>query len=790
MKRVLLIILSILMMFSSVSLLACQASNDPEQPQEQPDTPETPEEPDIPETPEEPGEPATPMIDIIKDGKTNFRIVRSDLAMSTDPRRVLAAQLKKSIVDATGCNIEITTDWTPDDDGEAYEIVVGQCDRAVCELTPEDLARDEFIIRLEGNKILIDGNTEAALRAAIDYFVKTYLGYNEETQTYSKTDLSIPAELNLKQAFEYPLEVYLIHDIRGINGQTNNEDYNDIVRFYTTLQGRLNKDAKENRFYVYQMFDSTDRFWLNYISGEGKMLEGSQTIDLKTWSDLWDAFSSYILEAGIVVWDPNVPATSNVASTICSVEGYLPVRYDTDANSLYTWLCNKDVEVKMDLCNMFTGKKGTTIADTDIPSTGSIKCDPYLWALEKYGDRVNPEMVAYTLDGASQVASNIIYQRAAVPTTPDSNQLYSHDYYIYNECFFVDLTCKTDEAPCDDPNQPIGTDAKTLGTILGYFQNRNNGKFGKLMGFPPWYMKYTVFNNWGSSGEVALEWAFVAFITGYDFIKEADAWNPSWMTNASVYCQYEMTTETFENNDAPLDEEFDENVRYFTMYIGDYDSSAWLKLMIPDCFQSGMRGQMPMMWAFNPNLSDRVPMIFDYIYENKTENDYFVTGDSGAGYVFPSRLEDLDKWVEYNQPYLSKFDMDIVGFIIDDRKLSLASMEAYAQIAPLGGFVNTGDYLTVLNGETVFLRMWGSVQSVHNTNETREQMYQELCNSGTNFAAYRTIRQYTPDLVGFVNDFIEYANAKNDGYTYKYVDMYTLFDLILQSGQGKYVYSE
>ena len=211
-------------------------------------------------------------------------------------------------------------------------------------------------------------------------------------------------------------------------------------------------------------------------------------------------------------------------------------------------------------------------------------------------------------------------------------------------------------------------------------------------------------------------------------------------------------------------------------------------MMVPDCFESKQRGQIPMMWAFNPNLSDRVPMIFDYIYENKTENDYFITGDSGAGYVFPSRLADLQKWVDYNQPYLEKFDMDIVGFIIDDKPLSLAAMEAYAQITPLGGFVNTGDYLTILNDETVFLRMWGAMQS--NDDGLREGMYNELKNSRTNFAAYRTIRQQTPSLVSCVKDFISYAEAKRDGYTYQYVDMYTLFDLILQSGQGKHVYSE
>ena len=134
--------------------------------------------------------------------------------------------------------------------------------------------------------------------------------------------------------------------------------------------------------------------------------------------------------------------------------------------------------------------------------------------------------------------------------------------------------------------------------------------------------------------------------------------------------------------------------------------------------------------------------------------------------------------------------MDIVGFIIDDKPLSLASMEAYAEIAPLGGFVNTGDHLTILNDETVFLRMWGSIQPVHNTDDTRAGMYQELVGNGNNFAAFRTIRQSTTDLVGFVNDFLAYAKNKNSHKEYQYVDMYTLFDLILQSGQGKHIYSE
>ena len=89
MKKTLLIILAILMMLSSISLFACQKPDDTQQPSDQPDIPNTPEEPADPEEPE------PVWVDIIKDGKTEFRIVRSDLATGEDPRRVSAAQLKR-----------------------------------------------------------------------------------------------------------------------------------------------------------------------------------------------------------------------------------------------------------------------------------------------------------------------------------------------------------------------------------------------------------------------------------------------------------------------------------------------------------------------------------------------------------------------------------------------------------------------------------------------------------------------------------------------------------------------
>ena len=50
--------------------------------------------------------------------------------------------------------------------------------------------------------------------------------------------------------------------------------------------------------------------------------------------------------------------------------------------------------------------------------------------------------------------------------------------------------------------------------------------------------------------------------------------------------------------------------------MGDYDSSAWLKTHVANYWQDTARGTLPLNWGFNPNLSDRVPMVWDYVMEN------------------------------------------------------------------------------------------------------------------------------------------------------------------------------
>ncbi len=738
------------------------------------------------ETPQEqPPQPEMPMVDIITGGATEYAIVRPTDSISSDPDVKAAVRLRAALKEATGCNLQIKEDYKKDDASENYEILLGRTNRPETAQLPETLEPTEYVILFTGKKILIDAGSELAMDYAVTSFLTAYLGYDEATGKYAKSDLAIPEKLNLKATCEDAKIVYLIGDIRHLGNGGDNPLYLDIVRLITCLQGRVNKNADTDNIYIYQLSDDTDKFWLDYISEEGKLLSAYYPMELMNWGEVWRVFGDTIKETGIVLWDPEVPSTANVAATICSVEGYLPVCCREEDGSLYEFLIAQGVPVKMTLVDKFTGEG--KIPDTNIDSTGSIKCDPYIWAYEFYIDKCNPNMLAYTLDGASAVPGNHIYETAE-STGPQYNQLYSHDYLISNECFFIDLTCIDFEKPCDDPDQPMGTDAKTLHKILKHYYDANNGKMTKLMGFPPWYMKYTTFRDHGSVVATTLEWEFVEVLSQYNFIKEADAAHPAWMTNGSVYCNYKPTVDYF--NYAPAEElEFEGNVRYFTIYMGDYDSSAWLKKWVPTFFDDDRRGDLPLMWSFNPNLADRVPMVFDYVYEHATPNDYFVTGDSGAGYVIPSLLPDLDIWVDFNEPYLDKFDMDIVGFIINgNNKMTNEIFAAYAKIAPVGSFHNdSSQKLTIYDGETVYMHLMNGIDPSDQENAVKS-MYQYATATGNNFSAYRTICKSPTEVFNCVEAFIEYANAKNDGYTYQYVDPYTLFDLVLQSGQGDYIY--
>lgn len=571
----------------------------------------------------------------------------------------------------------------------------------------------------------------------------------------------------------------------------------DTARLVCSLQGLINRDFGKNQIAVYINYEDADNFWYQQMKAGGGILSGFSVVTISSFTKFVEVFKNQLISCGMVTWDPDVAATANAAATICGLDGYLPVKYDDNDSGLMTMLKDLGVKVKLNLKGRFTGKG--IINGTKIASTGSKKCDTYLWLMDKYLSRCSKEMIAYMPDGAGCVSTNIIYQKDSDAGSAYGNNILDHDYLIANRSFFFDLSPVGTEVPCDDKTQIIGTDVKTLRKILQAQYNRNGGKFSKVIGFPPWWIKYTSHNSWGSLAATVVEWMFTDIVTQYNLAKEADAAHPCCTANASLYEKISLKS-SFKNTNrkSSITEKFNKNTVYLLYYMGDYDSSAWLKKWVPVIWQDSGKGQAPMMWSFNPNLSDRVPMVFNYIYSNMDNMDYFVSGDSGPGYIIPGGLynslcperpnPDGDKaWVDFSKPYMKRFDMDIVGFIINGNyKMNTTIMKMYNQFAPVGSFHNDPSKpLYVVNG-TPYVYLKNGVGNPGSYTDSAAGMYDYIKNTmhGLNFGAFRTVC-WTPSQINQLSKaFLSYAKTKDPNTTYKFVDPYTYFAMIKQSGQG------
>ncbi|MCP4284032.1 MAG: hypothetical protein GY792_06230, partial [Gammaproteobacteria bacterium] len=185
-------------------------------------------------------------------------------------------------------------------------------------------------------------------------------------------------------------------------------DY-DTLTFLTTLQGIVNKNRPQLYLnHDHQRLDTpgVDAFWLEKYREADQpygWLAGTEIIELDTVSEVLDTFVDDV--QGLVLWDPAVPATLNVATTIAGVEN-LPV---LRAGSPIIPEVTNYLEIKKSLVDLFQ-PGAVTLPGSSTPSTGSPKADAYLWAKENYLDtgRANAYFLAYIEDGwpATRYAQN------------------------------------------------------------------------------------------------------------------------------------------------------------------------------------------------------------------------------------------------------------------------------------------------------------------------------------------------------------------------------------------------
>ena len=441
----------------------------------------------------------------------------------------------------------------------------------------------------------------------------------------------------------------------------------------------------------YTILTSADEEWLEYLRQPDQWLH---TATLHTFTDIAEAVDFYTsVFQGVVLYDPGVPATSNLASTAAGAESLLPVCYrPADPSSLYNRLVASGPKLKVlrNFVNVFNGS-----------ISGSSKCDVYIYGIKEY--------IASHMSDASYLGFYIDYFWTKVATSDYTlSTAPNHDFFVSKKAFFFDLDVWDDEAPNDDPSQPVGTDRNTMINMLqSAYQQTNGQSMIHIGGFTPWAFKYVGTHSQHNHGGVDTEWESVRVFTSFNAFVDADACCIGVMGNAAFYQHFPLPQQLIQNPKPTVAElkakgYIDNNGQvvpknYAMFYVGDYDSAAWLYSQFKGKWDDPNRGKVPLGWAIDPELAERFPVIFPYIYDTKSPLDYFVSGDSGGGYLNPTQLipprqvsnislSAAPVWRNWNIPLYQKFNMTFTGFVIQGRsgQMTEAAEDMYTHFSPDG----------------------------------------------------------------------------------------------------------
>lgn len=151
-----------------------------------------------------------------EDGEALYRIIRPDDA--TDSEIQNASKLKRALKELTGADFSITTDLLkPSEDVTVIsEILIGATNRTESIAASEGLTVNDYVVRVDGNKIVIAGGGEVMLSRAVEEFLSV-VGKENTFMIDKNTDIRRSVErgpylVALTNQGKSKLEVYDISD--------------------------------------------------------------------------------------------------------------------------------------------------------------------------------------------------------------------------------------------------------------------------------------------------------------------------------------------------------------------------------------------------------------------------------------------------------------------------------------------------------------------------------------------------------------------------------------------------
>ncbi|MBR4748448.1 MAG: hypothetical protein IK083_02605 [Abditibacteriota bacterium] len=516
------------------------------------------------------------------------------------------------------------------------------------------------------------------------------------------------------------------------------------------VQGIVNRDKPV--LWVTARNDKNADVWQQIMTEDGRWLSGAEWVDLTPAQGGKDPLTELVLRAGkkikgAVIWDPAVPATVNVATTIAGVEDLVVLSPEFAEQYLPKW----KLKVKRDLRGKFDGSE-----------TGSAKNDAYRWAIREYLDKgkCSRDFIFLNTDAWNQRSGGVM------------SWVCVRDWDVMNRGFVYDLSPWGDEAPGDDPDQPLGTDLETYRLMLAAQARQTNGKqMTEVAGF----FDFAKYSNagYGSKHPVGTEWETVYLITPYNCYQNTADHN---CYNKSFHSKFTFT-DLQQKADKRPKAQLEEKV-YLCVLMADYDSATPLYVFLPKYWQDPRRGEVPLSWGINPNLINTYPDVISYYYETATKNDYFVADATCAGYFNPTRVlpENMPLFIRHNQRYYKALDMDISPMVLDVMTATDLVKDAFARFSPRGYGALVGDWhgTGARNPEP---QVWKGMPITDLSNVSDAAGIASLIKKGKPGEAAFYYLRIVWEAPGPVIDRLDEVKKLCPGYDIEIVDPYTFFEL-------------
>lgn len=140
----------------------------------------------------------------------------------------------------------------------------------------------------------------------------------------------------------------------------------------------------------------------------------------------------------------------------------------------------------------------------------------------------------------------------------------------------------------------------------------------------------------------------------------------------------------------------DETKHYCAIVFSDGDNMQWIQNGYSEFYQKlSLENNFPVTWSFPPLLQEFSSATVKEIYSSATENDYFIAGVSGAGYIHPTEypLDALDGFTSLTAASMKKSNLNYVSILdgtpnneIEERILT-DRLEYYARYDNIRGGV-------------------------------------------------------------------------------------------------------